>query len=219
MSDKSWRYPAALVSTAAAFLLLASCSADTPTSEEPSTNSTWQGTWELKDPASGEKVTFVLHPDQKVYLITPDPASAEDQVIEVPLTKVSDQTALPENIKPISLFDSLNNQATSQAIKARDAGAKNALGAINRAQQAYRLENPTFATSYTELGIEPFEDESFDIEIVSGDANRAYATATAKSSDTKSFSGVVTIKDGDFTTVKVCETESASQTPPPIDCE
>ncbi|WP_299490662.1 type IV pilin-like G/H family protein [Acaryochloris sp. IP29b_bin.137] len=214
MPYQSLRYPITLFSTAAAFLLLVSCSAENPTRGQSSENNPWEGTWELKDPASGETVTFVLQSDQKVYLITPDPTTAKDKVIEVPLTKVSDKTDLPENIKPVSLFDSITNQAT----KAREAAAKSELGAINRAQQAYRLENPTFASTYEELGIGRFDNEFYDINIVSADAQRAYVTATAKGTDTKSFSGVVTEEAG-ITKTNICETESPSQTPPPIDCE
>lgn len=218
MSHKSLRYPTALLSTVAAFLFLVSCSTETPTGENSSTSNTWQGTWELKDPARGETITFVLRPDQKVYLIAPDPTTTEDKVFEIPLTKVSDKTDLPENIKPVSLFDAITDQVNNQASRAREAGAKSTLGSINRAQQAHRLEHPTFATSYEELELRRFTTESYDIQIVSGDANRAYATATSKRSDTKSFSGVVTVKDG-ITEAYICGTESASKTPPPINCE
>lgn len=214
MPYKTLRYPTALVSSAIAFLLLVSCSTEKPTSGESSTNNNWEGTWELKDPGSGETVTFVLQPDQKVYLIAPDPATAKDKVIEVPLTKVSAKTKLPENTQPISLFDTITNQAT----KARQASAQSTLGAINRSQQAYRLENSTFATSNEELQLGRFDNEFYDIQIVSGDANRAYATATSKRSDTKSYSGLVSVEDGN-TTTHICETESVSQTPPPINCE
>ncbi|MDS3860846.1 type IV pilin-like G/H family protein [Thermosynechococcaceae cyanobacterium BACA0444] len=41
----------------------------------------------------------------------------------------------------------------SQASKARLSGAQTAVGAVNRAQQAYRLENTTFATALTSLEI------------------------------------------------------------------
>lgn len=159
-----------------------------------------------------------MRPDRKVYLITPDPTTAKDKVIEIPLAKVSDKTDLPENIKPIPLFDAITNQTAKQVAKARENSAQSALGAINRAQQAYRLENPTFTTSYKELQMRRFDNEFYDVQIVSGDVNRAYATATAKRSDNRSFSGVVTIEDG-ITTAHICETESASQTPPPINCE
>lgn len=218
MPCQSLRYPAVLFSTVAACLVLASCSTKNPTSDDASTNNAWQGTWELKDPARGETVTFVLRSDQKAYLIAPDPTTTKDKVFEIPLTKVSDKTDLPENIKPVSLFDAITNQANNQASRAREAGAKSILGSINRAQQAHRLEHPTFATSHKALELSRFKAESYEIQIVSGDANRAYATATSKRSDTRSFSGVVTVKDG-VTNAFICATESASQTPPPINCE
>lgn len=213
MPNKSLRYPTTFLS-AAAFLVLVSCSTDTPTKDTSSTSDSWEGTWELKITYIGEPMTLVLRPDRKVYLMTTEPGTDKEAVFELPLTKVSDKTELPKNIKPISISDSLKIQAA----KAREAAAQSELGAINRAQQAYRLENPTFATSNQELQLGRFDDESFDIEIVSGDANRAYATATSKRSDTRSFSGVVTVKDG-ITNTYICATESASQTPPLINCE
>lgn len=214
MPCKSLRFPTGLLSGAAAFLLLMSCSSDNSTSDKSSTNKSWEGTWELQVTYTEAPITLVLRPDQKVYLMTTEPGTDKEAVFELPLTKVSDKTELPKNIKPISISDSLKIQAA----KAREAAAQSELGAINRAQQAYRLENPTFAISNQELQLGRFNDESFDIEIVSGDANRAYATATSKRSDTRSFSGVVTVKDG-ITNTYICATESASQTPPPINCE
>lgn len=41
----------------------------------------------------------------------------------------------------------------NQASRARLAGAQNVAGAVNRAQQAYRLENPVFANDATTLKI------------------------------------------------------------------
>lgn len=214
MPYKSLRYPTDLLSATAAFLVLASCSIDNPTSEKSSTNTAWEGTWELKYAYMGEPMTFVLRPDQKVYLITTEPGTDKEAVFELPFTKVSDKTELPKNIKPKSIADSLKIQAA----KAIEAAAQSELGAINRAQQAYRLEYPTYAASFEALGTGRFNNEFYDIQIVSGDANRANATATSKRSDTRSFSGVVTVKDG-ITNAYICATESASQTPPPINCE
>lgn len=133
--------------------------------------------------------------------------SSNDQSSDESTTSSDKSTALPE-------------ASQSEASRAREALAQNTVGAINRAQQAYRLENPTFATSFQELGIGdgPGIDEIYDVKIVSADAKQAYVTATAKQPDSRSFSGVAT-EEGGLTTIKVCSTESASQTPPPIDCE
>lgn len=191
--------------------LLFGCS----TSNQSSNDSAWEGTWELSEEASGEKVSFVLRPDQKVYLITPDPPLNDaSKGIELPLTKVSDKTDLPENVEPTSLLETSQDQAS----KAREARVESTIGAINRAQQAYRLEHPTFASTFQELGLGdgPGLDDIYDVQIVSANPERAYVTAIAKRPDSKSFSGVVTVEDG-LTSPKTCSTKSASQTPPPID--
>ncbi len=58
----------------------------------------------------------------------------------------------------------------NQASRARLAGAQTQAGAINRAQQAYRLENPTFATDIATLAI-------------GNPAAQGYATPTTLTSD------------------------------------
>ncbi len=55
-------------------------------------------------------------------------------------------------------------QLISQVGKAREAEAKNTLGAINRTQQAYRFEKGEFATSLQQLSLD------FTIGIFNGDA-------------------------------------------------
>jgi len=69
----------------------------------------------------------------------------------------------------------------NQANKARESGAKTNLGAINRAQQAYRVENGTFANSFTapDFGITQPETDNYSFAITEGDGNSAVATATA----------------------------------------
>lgn len=110
--------------------------------------------------------------------------------------------------------------AALQAAKEKETIAKSAIGATNRAQQISLLENSTFANSFDTLGLSPDFgiDAFYDLQIVSADANRAYMTASAKQPNFKSFSGVVISANG-TTTAKICATKSASQTPPPIDCQ
>lgn len=70
----------------------------------------------------------------------------------------------------------------NQANKARESGAKTNLGAINRAQQAYRVEYGEFASSFGgNFGIEQPQTDDYTFAITSG-ATASTATATATSS-------------------------------------
>ena len=93
----------------------------------------------------------------------------------------------------------------SQANKAKQAGAQSQLGAINRAQQAYRLENTSFASQVSSLGLgaaaTSMNTADYTIAVAAGTATKATSTATPK--DTGSnllyFSGCVTQAGGNTT--------------------
>ncbi|NJK41558.1 MAG: prepilin-type N-terminal cleavage/methylation domain-containing protein [Acaryochloridaceae cyanobacterium SU_2_1] len=90
----------------------------------------------------------------------------------------------------------------SQANKAREAGAQSQLGAINRAQQSYRLENTSFATTSAALGMGTTVDTNdFTVAITTGTATAGNATATPKDagSGMVSYSGCVTQSGGTTT--------------------
>ena len=72
-----------------------------------------------------------------------------------------------------------------QANKARESGAKTNLGAINRAQQAYRIENGTFSSSLDNLdiGVSDTDDYEFSVNSVGPDSTEAQASPIGDSSE------------------------------------
>ena len=93
-----------------------------------------------------------------------------------------------------------------QVAKGRQSEAKNNLGAINRAQQAYRLERATFTT----IGNLPVEVNGEYYSFSGGDDDPVFADheATALTNyvnDINDYaSGVVQTADGEFSAV-ICE--------------
>ena len=85
----------------------------------------------------------------------------------------------------------------NQAAKARLASAQSQAGAINRAQQTYRLENPTFATlAQLEIGTQEAPD-GYDAVVVTPTAGtQATAVLTSQSCDQNTVTGTVTAADG-----------------------
>jgi type IV pilus assembly protein PilA len=107
----------------------------------------------------------------------------------------------------------------AQASKAKQAEAKNNIGAMVRAQQAYQIEKGTFGKSIQELGISISpETENYSYRIVPQAGNKSVMmTAQAKDGMLKSYTGaVVTIKKGQelVTVTRICETDTPSTTPP-----
>ncbi|HAG84306.1 MAG TPA: hypothetical protein DD379_27610 [Cyanobacteria bacterium UBA11162] len=100
--------------------------------------------------------------------------------------------------------------------------AKQYLGSMSRAQQAYRLEYPNFATTIEELGIGlNSETENYRYQILpQGDRTQSVIiTAQAKNPDLKSYTAavfVVKIDDYDTTIATICESEQPSSIPPAI---
>lgn len=209
------------ISAIAALITLLGCSIDNITTAHEVKESMWEGTWELIDPNSLRKITLIVRADKTVYVLAPLTFESAGKVGAVSLNKVSDNTEFPPGVEPISLIDVFEGRA----IKAREAAAEIQLSSINRAQQAYRLENDTFASSIEALRIGQSSDlnnEHYEFRIVSADSTQAYATATAKQPELRSFSGVVHLireNSQNYTKIKLCSTPSPSQTPPSISCE
>lgn len=89
----------------------------------------------------------------------------------------------------------------SQANKAREAGAQSQLGAINRAQQAYRLENTVFASNSADLGLgdaTAIDTDDYNLELQAGTATASSATARPfdTASGMKCFNGAATQNAG-----------------------
>jgi type IV pilus assembly protein PilA len=108
----------------------------------------------------------------------------------------------------------------NQASKSRGSEAKSILGTINRSQQAYRIQNGSFAAQLSDLDVRPNgKYYSFQIGLI--DSQNAWAiTPTATSSDLKLYSAGVT-QNQDFIGQIICEslttnTPAGTATPPNI---
>ncbi len=127
--------------------------------------------------------------------------------------KISDATTLPENVQVFN--GDRENQANNQpAVE-----GKQIIASMNRAQQAYYLENNKFAITIEQLGvgIKP-ETDNYQYQILpqGKPTSRVMMTATAKSPD-KSYTGVVfvtKINGENLTIAGICETNKPSKTPP-----
>ncbi len=127
--------------------------------------------------------------------------------------KVSDNATLPKNVE---ILDPSQEKPANNP----QSEAKQIVGAMNRAQQAYFLENGKFAKTIQELqiGIES-TTENYRYRIVSQGKNNqsVVQTATAKKPDLKSYTGIVfirKIKGETLTNTAICETvKPATQAP------
>lgn len=68
----------------------------------------------------------------------------------------------------------------NQANRARQSAAQSQIGAVNRAQQAYRLENTQFAPDYTDLQIADASTDDYVLVIAVSDATNGDITATPR---------------------------------------
>ena len=105
----------------------------------------------------------------------------------------------------------------NQAAKAKQSEAKTYVGSVNRAQQAYRIENTQFATQMTalEIGI-PSSSPHYTYAIKAG-ANETSATFEAAAKDAKSlksFAGGVVILTTGQTSAVACQTKGVTGTAP-----
>lgn len=109
-----------------------------------------------------------------------------------------------------------------QVNKAKQAEAKNNIGALNRAQQAYQLEYSLFATDVTQLGVgikTQTENYYYTLDAtISSAAGIITSLATAQKPALKSYAGLVGTTPGDLVTGEVltlaaaCESETPTQT-------
>ena len=103
----------------------------------------------------------------------------------------------------------------NQAAKARGAEAKSNVGAMNRAQQAFYLEQQQFSTSVDALGLSfPTTTDNFSYTINGGGASggttatSAFNLGTSRKTDIKSYGGGVFYQAGSTATI-LCEGSSA----------
>ncbi len=112
----------------------------------------------------------------------------------------------------------------NQAGKARETELKNAVGILNRAQQAYHFEHQTFATTISSLSISlsnqyitNLNSNDF-ITLDNGDtaANVQPANSNAASEGTRSYSGRIAFNQGEYQQI-LCQSENVmSQLPAPL---
>ncbi|MBD2541721.1 type IV pilin-like G/H family protein [Coleofasciculus sp. FACHB-SPT36] len=176
----------------------------------------WVGQWQVNNPSSSQAVKFVLTPEGKLFLLPPETSSESPVAYEIPVQKLSDSPDLPPNTKIVDIQEAFNNQAT----KAKQSEGKMYIGAMNRSQQAYYLENNKFGTTIEQLGIgiKP-ETESYNYQIVpqGNGTQRVMHTAKAKRPELNSYTGavfVVTNNGENITRAAICETDKPSSTPP-----
>ncbi|MCC5651320.1 type IV pilin-like G/H family protein [Nostoc sp. XA013] len=106
----------------------------------------------------------------------------------------------------------------NQAAKAKQSEAKTYVGSVNRAQQAYRIENSSFATNISalEIGI-PSTTPHYTYTIASADATKTTFNAAAKDATSlKSFAGGVVILGTGQTSAAACQTSGVSGTAPTV---
>ncbi|UJB70457.1 prepilin-type N-terminal cleavage/methylation domain-containing protein [Acaryochloris sp. 'Moss Beach'] len=100
----------------------------------------------------------------------------------------------------------------NQANRARQSAAQSQVGAVNRAQQAYRLESPTFATTYAQLQINDASTEDYNI-IVDTNNDSAAGETQANPIDTGSglqfYRGCVSVAAATGTTDSSIEEDTS----------
>lgn len=102
----------------------------------------------------------------------------------------------------------------NQAAKARGAEAKSNVGALNRAQQAFYLEQQTFSTTVDGLGLSfPTQSENFAYTITTANASSVSNLGTSQKPDIKSYGG------GVFYTASTGGTSAVSGSTSTVLCE
>jgi type IV pilus assembly protein PilA len=113
----------------------------------------------------------------------------------------------------------------NQANRAREAEAKNYVGAVTRAQQAYRLQYPTFAATMSDLQISvPTQSNSYtyDFNPPIPSSTIAQYRAFPTQADLRAFTGCTQVlsNSGGLTDTKILETQPSGNTlaSPPTTC-
>ncbi|MBE9041846.1 type IV pilin-like G/H family protein [Oscillatoriales cyanobacterium LEGE 11467] len=103
----------------------------------------------------------------------------------------------------------------SQAAKAKQSEGKSFVGAVNRAHQAYRLENTEFTNDFEKLGVGlPTETNNYTMDIPTADGTVATTTAIPRDEALKGYAGQVKILDTGATGTVLCEAETAGKSAP-----
>lgn len=200
MFPKTNRYGALLVTS---LLLLTGCSTkqssiDNVAQASSLTGNSHTGTWvvhlEFKD------VSIYLPPDgEKAYVMDGAPAS-QSEVVEFPITKVSEDWSLPPETKVISLMEPLSESS----IMERQSEAETYVGSMNRAQQAFFLEQGKFSSELDELGLGiRSETDNYSYSVTVSTPSHVVSIAQSKKAALKSYLGVTYLyktEQGEITT-------------------
>ncbi|MGB5898415.1 MAG: type IV pilin-like G/H family protein [Geitlerinemataceae cyanobacterium] len=104
----------------------------------------------------------------------------------------------------------------NQAAKAKQSEGKSFVGAVNRAHQAYRLENSAFTNNFEKLGVGlPTETNNYTMKIPTATSKEATTTATPIDEALKGYSGQVAILDNGATATVLCESTEKNVVPTP----
>jgi hypothetical protein len=126
--------------------------------------------------------------------------------------RVSDIATVPKDVRVVELETEKSNAGQSVV--------KQFITILNKAQQAYYLENGKFASNVEELGIvTTLETENYRYQIVPQKDNTrsVMMTAIAKNPELPSYTSAVfaaKVNGKTTTTAQVCETEKPSTSPP-----
>jgi type IV pilus assembly protein PilA len=96
----------------------------------------------------------------------------------------------------------------NQAAKAKQTSAKVVVSSVNRAQQAYRIEKPTFAGTWTDLEIGiPDRDQDYTYTLGASSETTTTIAAESEAPELRDYSGgVVVMQDSGQTSVAACQT-------------
>ncbi|MBD2260992.1 type IV pilin-like G/H family protein [Pseudanabaena sp. FACHB-2040] len=108
-----------------------------------------------------------------------------------------------------------------QVRRAQETEALTYMGSINRAQQAYRLDSPTFANSIEKLGIGLLTDTSlYQYSVLQGSSLVAVSAAIPQDVSLKGFTGIVYVHIGPHgtatTTSKLCHGDPTHSLAPSV---
>ena len=112
----------------------------------------------------------------------------------------------------------LLDRLQGDAVRGRQAEARQYVSAINKAEQAYYTENGRFSSNWSQLGVGiRTETANYTYRISNLSARSVRVTAAAKDNRLKSYTGAVVIvgAGNDLTSQSViCESNTATRTPP-----
>lgn len=123
--------------------------------------------------------------------------------------KVSDATDIPSEIT-VKSVDDIDKEV-------KEAEAKNNLGMLSRAQQAFQFEHGRFTSNINELGIVPDEDNyTFDIQIITN--NQIKILAIPKIDGIKSFANglIYSPNSGRYNNNVMCASDEPTKNAPSL---